>query len=63
MSNQPFDVLALLRDPHYDQRPAADFDRATELVAELIEAAQVAVTDPKGLNRLGVAVARVRGVV
>lgn len=36
---------------------------ARAVVAELIEAAQAAVTDPKGLNRLGVAIARARGIV
>lgn len=41
MSSQPFDVLALLRDPHYDQRPVSDFDRAAKIVANLIEGAQL----------------------
>lgn len=35
----PVDVLALLSDPHYDLRPAADFAEARAAVAELVEAA------------------------
>ena len=44
------------------ERQAEDLRLVSAVMDELIEAAQVAVTNPKGLNRLGVAVARARGV-
>ena len=43
VEDRPLDVLALLRDPHYDLRPAADFEAAAAAVEELVEAAQYRV--------------------
>lgn len=37
----PVDVLAVLRDPHYDLRPADDFAACAEAVAELVEDARL----------------------
>lgn len=48
------DVLALLRDPHYDLRCAADFEAAATVVAELVSADReydAAILALRDLNR------------
>lgn len=57
------DVLAILDSLIAEYAFQDEVVDARAAVAELIEAAKAAVTNPKGMNRLGVAVARARGIV
>lgn len=56
-------VLAVMDSLIAEYEFTGEVVEARAAVAELIEAAQIAVTHPNGMNRLGVAVARARGIV
>lgn len=56
-------VLAVMDSLIAEYEFTGEVVEARAAMAELIDAAQAAITDPKGLNRLGVAVARAKGIV
>lgn len=50
--SRPVDVLAVLRDPHYDLRPANDLAACAEAATALVEAAQGVLDDDAATTSL-----------